>query len=500
MLKAKNLNIISVLMFFLGLSMIPSSLWSLFSSVSYSYADREFYDFIAILKSALIPIVCGLVLYILTSYKKEKNKNDLKAKDGFVIVTLGWLTIALFGALPFYFSSTPLSFTNAFFESMSGLTTTGASVLGDSSTYQIEDLSTGILFWRSFTHFIGGMGIIVFSIAILPMLGIGGVQLFRAEVAGPVAEKITPRVKQTAKLLWGIYVGFVLLQTLILKFEGMTWFDSLCHSFATMATGGFSTKNASIAAFDSSIIEVTIIIFMFIAATSFSLHYLFLAKRKFDYFKDEEFRVYFFIICLVSIILFLDINFNGIYKWQLTSIKDSLFTTTSIITTTGFGTADFETFPNISKMCIFFLFFIGGTAGSTTGGIKIIRTLLIVKYLSYELKKLIHPQGVYSIKIGNTPVSDSIVKNTLGFYLFYIFIFVIASILFTCFGSDMITSLTAAASSLGNIGPGLGSIGPTDSWGHLPSVAKWLSSFCMLLGRLEIFTVMILFSKAFWRT
>ena len=238
---------------------------------------------------------------------------------------------------------------------------------------------------------------------------------------------------------------------------------------------------------------------MFIAATSFSLHYLFLAKHKFDYFKDEEFRIYFFIICLVSIILFLDINFNGMYKWQLASIKDSIFTTTSLVTTTGFGTADFETFPNLSKMCIFFLFFIGGTAGSTTGGIKIIRTLLIVKYLSYELKKLIHPQGVYSIKVGETVVPDTVVKNTLGFYLFYIFIFIIASILFACCGSDITTSLTASASSLGNIGPGLGDIGPSDNWGHLPSVAKWMSSFCMLLGRLEIFTVMILFSKSFWR-
>jgi len=501
MLKTKNLNIIGALMFFFGLSMIPSSLWSFFASTSYSTSDKEFYDFIAIIKSAAIPIICGLLLYVLTKsiHRKNKTHNELRAKDGFVIVTLGWIAIAVFGALPFYFSSTPLSFTNAFFESMSGFTTTGASILGDSSTYQIEELSKGILFWRSFTHFIGGMGIIVFSIAILPMLGIGGVQLFRAEVAGPVAEKITPRVKQTAKLLWGIYVGFVLLQTLILKFEGMSWFDSLCHAFGTMATGGFSTKTASIAAFNSSLIEITIIIFMFIAATSFSLHYLFLGKRKFDYFKDEEFKIYFFIICLVSIVLFLDISINSGINYSLITFKDSLFTTTSLVTTTGFGTVDFETFPNLSKMCIFFLFFIGGTAGSTTGGIKIIRTLLVVKYLSYELKKLIHPQGVYSIKVGETVVPDTVVKNTLGFYLFYIFIFIIASILFACCGSDIMTSLSASASSLGNIGPGLGSIGPTDNWGHLPSPAKWMSSFCMLLGRLEIFTVMILFSKAFWK-
>ena len=500
MLKSKNLNIIGALMFFLGISMIPSAIWSLFECNVYSFSDREFYDFVALVKSAIIPIILGLVLYFLTNYLGGNKNNDLKSKDGFIIVTLGWIVSVFFAALPYYFSSTPLSFTDAFFESMSGLTTTGSTILGHSSTFQIEDLSKGLLFWRSFTQFIGGMGIIVFSIAILPMLGIGGVQLFRAEVAGPVAEKITPRVRQTAKLLWGIYVGLVLLQTLILKLEGMSWFDSICHSFTTIATSGFSTKNTSIAAFDSSIIEITIIIFMFIAATNFSLHYLFLAKRKFDYFKDEEFRIYLFIICLVSLVLFLDINFNGIYKWSLKSAKDSIFTTTSLVTTTGFSTADFETFPNISKMCIFFLFFIGGTAGSTTGGIKIIRTLLILKYLSYELKKLIHPQGVYSIKVGDVVIPDSIVKNTLGFYLFYIFIFVIASILFACFGLDMVTSLSASASSIGNIGPGLGDIGPSDSWGHLPSVAKWVSSFCMLLGRLEIFTVMILFSKTFWRT
>ncbi len=499
MLNSKVLNIIGLIMVFLAFLMIPSSLWSLFYSVEYTLEDREFFDFLAIIKSALISFIFGSLLFLLTLRKKKKNNRELKSRDGFVIVTFGWIVLAICSALPFYFSFSNLSFTNAFFESMSGLTTTGASILGDASTGNIEDLSKGLLFWRSFTHFIGGMGIIVFSIAILPMLGIGGVQLFRAEVAGPVAEKITPRVKQTAKLLWGIYVGFVLLETLILKFEGMSWFDSLCHSFATMATGGFSTKNASLAAFNSSVIEFTIIIFMIIAATNFSLHYLFLAKNKFDYFKDEEFKIYIYIILLLSIIFFFDININGTYDWKLESIKDSIFTTTSLLTTTGFGTADYETFPNISKVCIFFLFFLGGTAGSTTGGIKIIRSLLVIKYLSYELKKLIHPQGAYSITIGKNVVPDNVVKNTLGFYLFYIFIFVVSSILFALFGQDLITSLTASASSLGNIGPGLGSIGPSETWGHLPNIAKWLACFCMLLGRLEIFTVMILFSKTFWK-
>ena len=499
MLNIRVLNIIGLIMIFLSFLMIPSSLWSIFYSLEYSLQDQEFFDFIAILKSALISFLCGFLLLLLTYKKKKKKQRELQPRDGFVIVTLGWIFITILSSFPYYFSFTNLSFTDSFFESMSGLTTTGATILGHSSTFQIEELSKGLLFWRSFTQFIGGMGIILFSIAILPMLGIGGVQLFRAEVAGPVAEKITPRVKQTAKLLWGIYVGLVLLQTLILKLEGMSWFDSLCHSFTTIATAGFSTKNASIASYNSSVIEITIIIFMILAATNFSLHYLFLAQKRFDYFKDEEFRVFFIILIFLSCLMFFDISFNGHYSLSFNSFKDALFTTTSLLTTTGFTTADYETFPNISKVCIFFLFFIGGTAGSTTGAIKIIRTLLVMKYLSYEVKKLIHPQGAYSIKIGGNVVPDNVVKNTLGFYLFYIFIFVIVSVLLSFYGFDMITSLSASASSLGNIGPSLGSVGPTDTWGHFPTSAKWLISFCMLLGRLEIFTVVILFSRTFWK-
>ena len=262
MINSKILNIIGIITIFLGISMLPSSLWSLFESNEFNVNDVEFYNFIAIVYSSAITIIFGLLLYVFTiKRRKSKHNRDLQARDGFTIVTLAWIFMAIFSALPYYLSITPLTFTNAFFESMSGLTTTGATILGHTSTYQIEDLPKGLLFWRSFTQFIGGMGIIVFSIAILPMLGIGGVQLFRAEVAGPVAEKITPRVKQTAKLLWGIYVGFVLLETLILRLEGMSWFDSLCHSFTTIATAGFSTKNESIAAFNSPLIEITIIVY-----------------------------------------------------------------------------------------------------------------------------------------------------------------------------------------------------------------------------------------------
>ncbi len=501
MLNIKILNIIGIILIFLGISMIPSAMWSLAYSDSFNLGDKEFFDFMAILKSSITTVITGMFLYFSTIYFKRKDNLELKARDGFVIVTLGWIMMAVFSSLPFYLSSSQLTITNSFFESISGLTTTGASILGSDigNTPDIEDLSKGLLFWRSFTHFIGGMGIIVFSIAILPLLGVGGVQLFRAEVAGPVAEKITPRVKQTAKLLWGIYVGFVLVETLVLKFEGMNWHEAFCHSFGTMATGGFSTRNESIASFNSPLIEYTIIVFMFVAATSFSLHYIFLAKRKFEYFKDEEFRLYLYVVLFFTLLIFLDINFNGFYAWSIESFNHSIFMSVSLITTTGFGTADFETFPSLSKIAAFFLFFVGGSAGSTTGAMKLVRTLLVFKYLKYEFKKMIHPKGIYSIKIANKVVPDNVVKNTLGFYLIYIFIFVFSTFIFAFYGLDPITSLTAAASSIGNIGPGLGSIGPYDNWGHFPDGAKWISSFCMLLGRLEIFTVMVLFTKSFWR-
>ena len=485
MIRRQSFYIVGVLLIILGFSMLFSVGCSLI------YGDG---DLIPLLQSIAVTITSGLILVI---FFKSKDKKDLSTHDGFAVVTLGWIAIVIFSAFPFYFSGT-LDYTNSFFEAMSGLTTTGATVLGHSDTLMIEELPHGILFWRSFTQFIGGMGIIVFSIAILPMLGMGGVQLFRAEVAGPVADKITPRVKQTAKLLWGIYVGFVLILCLILKIEGMSWFDAICHSFTTIATGGFSTKNISIAAY-GGLIQWTIIIFMFLAATNFSLHYYFIAKGKFEYYKDHEFRVYFGLCIIFSILFFINIVGTNKYQTDLLSFRHSVFAAVSILTTTGFSTENFNEWPEMSKMLLFFLFFIGGSAGSTTGGMKIIRSILVVKYLFYEVRKLLHPKGVFNITIGENTIDDNVVRATLGFYLFYILIFVFTAIFLSFTGLDVETALTASASAIGNIGPGLGSIGPTDNWGHLTDLAKWLTSFCMLLGRLEIFTVVVLFSRSFWK-
>ena len=485
MIRRQSFYIVGLLLIILGLSMLFSVVCSLI------YGDG---DLIPLLQSIAVTIVSGLILVILF---RSKNKKELSTHDGFAVVTMGWFAMAIFSALPFYFSGT-LNYTNSFFEAMSGLTTTGATVLGNPTTLMIEALPHGVLFWRSFTQFIGGMGIIVFSIAILPMLGMGGVQLFRAEVAGPVADKITPRVKQTAKLLWGIYVGIVLILCLILKIEGMSWFDAICHSFTTIATSGFSTKNASIAAY-SGAIQWTIIVFMFLAATNFSLHYYFIAKGKFEYYKDHEFRVYFGICIICSILFFINIVSTNKYQADLLSFRHSVFTAVSILTTTGFSTENFNEWPEMSKTLLFFLFFIGGSAGSTTGGMKIIRSIVVVKYLLYEVRKLLHPKGVFNITIGENTIDDNVVRATLGFYLFYILIFVFTAMVLSMTGLDVTTALTASASAIGNIGPGLGSIGPTDNWGHLSDFAKWLTSFCMLLGRLEIFTVVVLFSRSFWK-
>ena len=485
MIRRQSFYIVGILLIILGFSMLFSVACSLI------YGDG---DLIPLLQSIAVTVGFGLILAILS---RTKDKKELTTHDGFAVVTLGWIAIVIFSAFPFYFSGT-LDYTNSFFEAMSGLTTTGATVLGHSSTLLIEDVPHGILFWRSFTQFIGGMGIIVFSIAILPMLGMGGVQLFRAEVAGPVADKITPRVKQTAKLLWGIYVGFVLILCLILKIEGMSWFDAICHSFTTIATSGFSTKNISIAAY-GGLIQWTIIIFMFLAATNFSLHYYFIAKGKFEYYKDHEFRVYFGLCIIFSILFFINIVGTNKYQTDLLSFRHSVFAAVSILTTTGFSTENFNEWPEMSKMLLFFLFFIGGSAGSTTGGMKIIRSILVVKYLLYEVRKLLHPKGVFNITIGENTIDDNVVRATLGFYLFYILIFVFTAIFLSFTGLDVETALTASASAIGNIGPGLGSIGPSGNWGHLTDLAKWLTSFCMLLGRLEIFTVVVLFSRSFWK-
>ncbi len=456
------------------------------------------YDLNGFLYSSIFCVSVGFPLWYFTRYKRS-----LTNRDGFAIVTFSWITTAIVGSLPFYFTGAIPNITDAFFESMSGVTTTGASILGNHLTMPhltngIESLPKGILFWRSFLQWIGGMGIIVFYIAILPLLGVGGVQLFKAEAPGPVSDKITPRVKETAKFLWIIYLSMTFVQFIALRIAGMETFDSICHAFTTMPTGGFSTKNASIAYFDSSLIHYIIIFFMFIAGINFSLHFRLINGDFKAYIKDTEFRVFFFIIVFITTVIFLSLSFqNNLFSFQ--GLKESLFGTIAILTGTGYVLGDYEIWPIYTQLILLILMFIGGMGGSTTGGMKVIRILLLFKYAVLETRRMLHSRALIPVKIGRQTISEDVVRNTLGFFLFFMSAFILSTLLLSTMGLDLETSIGAAASAMGNIGPALGDFGPTDNYSQLPNQGKWLLSFCMLLGRLEIFTVMVLFSRTYWK-
>ena len=483
------LNILAAMLVITGFFMLFPAL------IAFSYGESDLYGHLI---SSLICVLLGLPFWVFT--RKSKTLNS---KDGFAIVSFAWITVALAGSLPFYITGVIPNFTDAWFEAMSGVTTTGATIIGNPATLPhlingIESMPHGVLFWRSFLQWIGGMGIIVFTIAILPLLGVGGVQLFKAEVPGPVADKIKPRVKETAKILWLVYVGFTFLQFLLLGFAGMPWFDSLCHAFTTMPTGGFSTQNASIAAYSNPIIHYIIIFFMFIAGVNFTLHFRAITGNYKSYFKDYEFKIYFLILFVATMLIFLNISSSS-FNWTHANFLDSLFQSVSILTTTGFGSADYELWPYFSQFVILILMFIGGMGGSTGGGMKVSRIILLLKYAATETRRMLHSRAIIRIRIGERFISDDVIRNTLGFFLFYILIFAVTTLLLTTLNLDFQTSIGAAASAIGNIGPGFGAFGPTDSYASLHPIGKWMLTFCMLLGRLEIFTIMVLFSRTFWR-
>ncbi len=482
-------NILGALLSILGFTMlIPIS-------ISWGYGEYDFHGF---LYSFLICIIGGMPLWYFTRYK-----SSLTNRDGFAIVTFSWITTAIVGSLPFYLSGAIPNVTDAFFESMSGVTTTGASILGNISTMPhlkngIESLPHGILFWRSFIQWIGGMGIIVFYIAILPLLGVGGVQLFKAEAPGPVSDKIKPRVRETAKVLWFVYVSITFVQIIALRIAGMETFDAICHAFTTMPTGGFSTKNASIAHYDSASIHYIIIFFMFIAGINFSLHFRAINGDIKIYLKDTEFMIYFLIIIIIASIFSFSISYQS-NNFSSSVVRESLFGTIAILTGTGYVLGDYELWPVFIQMILLTLMFIGGMGGSTTGGMKVIRVLLLVKYAALETRRMLHSRALLPVKIGKQLIKADVVRNTLGFFLFFMSAFIISTILLSTMGLDIESSIGAAASAMGNIGPALGEFGPTDNYALLPYPGKWLLSFCMLLGRLEIFTVMVLFSKTYWK-
>ena len=476
---ASVMRVMGFLWMFLAVAMLLPLVFSLY------YGDG---DALAFIISAAITFASGVMSFVMT-----RTHGDLRAKEGFAVVTFGWISFTIFGSLPFILTDAIPDITNAFFETMSGFTTTGATILTN-----IESLPHGILLWRSLTQWIGGMGIIVLTIAILPFLGVGGMQMYRAEMPGPTADKLTPRITQTAKILWGVYVFLSGAELLLLMAGGMSFYDALNHAFTTMSTGGYSTRDASVGAFDSAFIDWVIIIFMVLAGTNFSLHYRLLRRDWGAYFKNQEFLFYMSLIAIAMTIVSVDIFFNRRATVAAT-FEDGLFQVVSILTTTGYGTADYEKWAFSSQFVLFMLMFFGGMAGSTAGGMKVIRIFVVVKFIYSEIARLVHPNAVVPVRIGNTVVPQDVVRNVLGFFVLYMLVFMIGVLIMTSMGLDMATSFGSVAATLNNIGPGLGSVGPVDNYNHLPAMGKWILSLLMLLGRLELFTVIALLSPYYWQ-
>lgn len=436
-----------------------------------------------------ISIVTGGLIWLINL----KASKSLNARDGFLIVSIGWILFSLFGSVPYVLSGEVSGFTDAFFETVSGFTTTGATILNE-----IEVLPHGLLFWRSLTQWLGGMGIIVMSLAILPLLGVGGMQLFVAEVPGPVPDKLHPRIKETAKRLWAIYIIFTVAETLLLTLGGMSLFDAVCHSFCTMATGGYSTKTASLAAWDSPFIHYVVAVFMFLAGTNFTLSYFAMHLNFKRVWRNEEFRYYVGFLAGFTILLTLILSYTEVQSGE-ESFRHSLFQVVSIVTTTGFVTYDYLSWVPLIGIMLFMMMFLGGSAGSTGGGIKIMRIVLLLKNSAMELRRLIHPNAVIPVRFNRNAVDPDILNNVFAFISFYLITIIIGVLVMATMGYDLGTSFGSVAATLGNIGPGIGLVGPVENYAHIPHFGKWFLSFLMLIGRLELFTVLILFSPTFWK-
>ena len=469
------------------------------SLISLIYKDGVTFELVM---SGLVTLsIGGFAMSSTRKHSKEMNK-----REGYIVVTFGWLVMALSGTLPYVFTESIPQFTNAFFETMSGYTTTGASILDD-----IESIPKGVLFWRSLTHWIGGMGIIVLAIAILPLLGIGGMQLFAAEAPGPSTDKLHPRITDTAKRLWLIYVGYTLAETILLQLAGMSFFDAINHALSTLSTGGFSTKNASVAHWnDQPVIQYIIMLFMFLAGTNFVLSYFAFKGRVQRILKDEEFKLYFKFIVVFACIAVLIIYFRAdmsassvvhpmVWGEAESAFRHGLFQVLAIITTTGFVTADFTMWTPFLIVFFFGLMFLGGSAGSTSGGVKVVRHLILIRNGFLEFKRTLHPSAVLPVRYNNKAISGNIVFNILAFFILYMLSFIIGSLVFSMLGINFESAVGLAASSLGNVGPAIGDFGPVNNYSGLPSLGKWWCSVLMLIGRLELFTVLILFTPFFWR-
>lgn len=476
------LYIVGTLLVAIGLTMV----WPLGFSLYYRDAGL-----LPLGGACLITVLSGLLLVAI--FRRTDLQVPISHREGMAITTFGWLAAGFFGALPFYFGGVFSHPMDCLFESISGFTTTGASVLTD-----IEAVPKGLLFWRSLTHWLGGMGIIVLSLAILPFLGVGGMQLYKAEVPGPVPDKLRPRIRDTAMILWQVYILFSAAETVLLMLGGMDLFDALCHTFGTMATGGFSTKNASIGYYQSAYIDGVITVFMLIAGINFSLHYFVLKGKPAVLWRDPECRFFLGLFCIFTAITTIFIYGAQAPSWGR-ALQYAAFQLASILTTTGYATVNFELWPALPQCLLLLCMFIGGCAGSTGGGMKCMRILLLLRLAYQELFRLIHPRAVTRLKLGDQVVSSEIISGIGGFFVLWLVLLFVGVFLVAATGVDVLTSFTAVLASIGNIGPGLGSVGPAENYAHLPAFAKGVLALCMLLGRLEIFTVIILFLPEFYR-
>jgi len=463
-----------------GVSMGPSLL------MTFYYANG---DFEAFLISMVITVFAGGALFLMGA----GAGGSVGYREGFAVAAFGWILLAGFGSMPYVLSGVLPSPVDAYFETMSGFTTTGASVIVD-----VEILSRGMLFWRSLTHWLGGMGIIVLTVALIPSLKIAGLQMFKAEVPGPTKSKVLPRIAQTSRELYKIYLVITVVEIFMLKLAGMDWFDSFIHTFGTVATGGFSSKNTSIAAYDSVLIELIIVVFMIISGINFALHYYSLRGNFRPTLKDPEARLYMGII-LVSVCLITFDLVNSANYGADKAARDSLFQVASIVTTTGYASADYDQWPSMSKAVILLLMFIGGCAGSTGGGIKVSRYLIMFKGISRQIMKLIHPQAVIPLRIGKGVISQEVLDNVQTFFFLYMLILGASVVFLTALGVDLVSSISAVAATMGNVGPGFNLVGPMTNYFTLPMAAKAALSFCMLIGRLELYTVLVILSSRFWR-
>jgi len=483
-------GILGGLIFFLGIALLLPML------IALGYGEASWSAFAI---TSVASIFGGGGLFLL--FRPEE---ELRIREAFLIVTLTWVLASLIGALPFVLSGTLHSFTDAVFETASGFTTTGATILGGITSDgiqnpEIEALDKSLLFWRSLAHWLGGMGIIVLTLALLPLLGIGGMQLYKAEYSGSTADKLTPRIRETAKLLWSIYVGMTVALTLLLWVHpAMDWFEAVNHAFSTMATGGFSTHNASVGGFASVYIDVVIIVFMILAGINFAMHFRLFTGDIRSFWENREVRFYGLLLFLFSLAIAAALwSLDGYTPGE--ALRYGTFQVVSILTTTGFGTDDYALWAPLPAFLLLLLFFTGGCAGSTGGGIKMVRILIILKNIGREFKQLMHPQAVLPLRLGDKVVDRKILKHILGFLVMYLVIFATGALVMAGFGYDFVSAMGASIASLGNIGPAWGAFGPVEEYAGVPYPGKWMLSLLMIIGRLELFTVLVLFAPYFWK-